>query len=459
MLRLRNIRQIHLLSASPSKLLKRILALSILIFSLAFWLWRLPFILWLPIPEFSPDTFDYFSIVKALIDKAGFAYPFDLPLCFPVIAFLTSLASSKVATIIWIQLLIKFLSGLTFIYACYKYNKRLAVLTSIALSIYVTDSWSLRYDTALVPDSLYNSFLIFSLSFLILSIKSPTWFSLLLLSVSMFMVAFTRSNGLFIYFLVPILMIFLLRVEQRTRKYFCLVVPAFILHLSVVYLKSYSGILQPGNERLIAVITRETGSLKTAGPAYFKKKLNQVKKYFFMEEFPSFYFSLLPERYRQVYELDIIHDPDYKMYDWTTPIPDDLRKLVYREYACEPEVLKNHQYMMDVAYAYSSPIFLLIHVSYKIQNTLFRNILWYVLGLLVLIFSCWRYVKNSFADKDAFLVALLCIMHFLNILVVTYGHDRFIPRYAHMTEFLLYLAPVFLLMLILHPQRKGTDAQ
>ena len=417
--------------------------------------------MWVPIPEFGPDAFDYVSLTQAFLDKTPFSYPFDLPLAFPLLVYIADFFSDKALFVIWLHFLFKFFSGFLLISVFCKYYSRLGIAVALLISIYITDSWSLRYDTCFIPDSLYSSFLMTTVSFFIISYHSLSRSSLLLLSVSIFLVAFTRSNGIYIYYLIPVMLVLLVKSKERWSKYACLLLPALLMQGGAIYLKSYSGILNPQTNRLTSVLSRESDLLKTKQTAsYAEKKWGILKEYLLMSDFPSFYFSLLPVRYERLYEEDAINDPEYKMFDWTEPIPDDLRRLVYREYYNEPELLKENRHIMELSYAYSHPLYMMIHLLYKLQSVIFRNVLWYLFFFGVFLFACWRYAKSSFTAKEVLLVIFLCSVHILGMLTVVIGNTRVQLRYAHVSEFLLYLAPVFLLMIILPAIRKEkTDAQ
>jgi len=431
---------------------------SIVLFTFAFWLWRLPFLLWLPIPEFLPDTFDYFALVKSWHDKIPLAsQPIDLPLGFPVFAYFIGFFSEKIIAVIWGHFAIKFFSGILLIYVCWKHFRWWAVPVSIALCTYVTDSFSLRFDTCLQTESLYSSFLIIATAFLIDSIESGKKLPLFLLSVSMFLVAFTRGNGLYIYFLIPVMIFALSPASQKIPKIACLLLPAALLQAGVYWCSSQSEYLRPSAGRMNSIINREKESLQYSSATYFREKMKTANEYITMIDVPSFYFSLLPERYRQLYEIDIIRSPDYKMYDWTMPVSDDLRKYVFREYYDEPPELKRNLGLMDVSCAsLNHPLFLLIHGVYKIQSFVFRNIFWYLLSIALFAAGLRLYITSRFTNTAALMVFLLCAMHLFSIIAVTIGNSRTQLRYVHVSEFLLYLAPVFCLMLMLpaHGTRK-----
>ncbi len=423
------------------------------IYSVFFWLWRIPFVIWLPLPEFGPDTFDYYFIVEAFRDSSTVSYSIDLPMGYPTFVYLIGLVSHKVICIIWLQFFLKYFAGVFLICVCWKYYRWMAVLAAIALGIYVTDSWSLRYDTSLLTESLYGSFLIITIAFLIRSVETPSVSSLVMLSTSMFLVAFTRSNGFFIYFIIPVMLLILLTSGQRILKYSALILPALLLHLLVFGFRFRQTTLTPTEDRVNAVISREFGDLKASSyKSYFSRKLSLASEYLAMPDFPSYYFSLLPERYRQLYELDNIHNPDFKMFDWTTPIPDDFRRSVYSEYYNEPSLLSKNRRMMDVSFSRSHPWFMAIHLTYKIHNFIFRNPIWYILGMALLITGLWIYFRSGFINKGAALLFLLLAVHYVSLAVVVIGHSAMQPRYSHVTEFLLYLAPVFFLMIILPPR-------
>ncbi|HXH17674.1 MAG TPA: hypothetical protein VNJ07_01220 [Chitinophagales bacterium] len=426
------------------------LYLAVIIYTLAFWIWRIPFLIWLPLPEVLPDTFDYFAIVKYWHDGTPLSLPSDLPLAFPFLAYIAGLVCKKIMVIIWAHFLIKFFSGLLLIYVFWKNFRWWAVPVAILISFYITDSFSLRFDTCLQTESLYNSFLILTTAFLAEGIASRKKLPLVLLSVSMFLAASARPNGLYIYFLLPVLFWVFSDASQRAVKYFCLAAPALLLHASVFGIKASMNFPHPKFDRVSSVITREQGLIQASGESYFHRKWKVVGTYARMEDLPSFYFSLLPERYKQLYEFDIIRDPDYKMYDWTAPISDDLRRFVYMEYYDEPPKLKGNKSMLHVSYAsLRHPLFLLIHVFYKIQSVIFRNGLWYALGFILSGIGMVVSLRSRGGNCEALLLCIFGAMHFISLLVVSVGHDTIQMRYVHVSEFLLYLLPVISLMLIL----------
>ncbi|GIV33598.1 MAG: hypothetical protein KatS3mg031_1133 [Chitinophagales bacterium] len=430
---------------------------SLLIFTIAFWLWRLPFFLWIPLPEFAPDTFDYFALAR-LWHEGNIAhnYPLDAPLGFPLFILLTTLIGCNILTIIAIQCCIKFLAGATLLYTLYKYYPRWTPAFMLALLFYITDSFSLRYDTCLQTESLYNSAILFTTAFLVDSIRTNKNLPLFLLSLSMFTMAFIRSNGLFIYFLFPVLVVWLIFNQRSWRAFASLLLPALALQTVIPVLKHTTDYLPESSSRVEDVFAREKTAVQHVSfHTYLQKKISMAAAYLSMPDFPSFYFSLLPSRYEELYTKNMMHDPDYKMLDWTTPIPDELRKFTFREYYEEPERLRKNADLMQVSSARSNPLMLLIHIVYKIQNIIFRNLLWYVISFFLMAVGIITLLKSKYTNKEAMIILLIGLIHLLAVLVVIIGNSRVQLRYTHVSEFLLYLAPL-MGMLLVFPHGKST---
>ncbi len=434
---------------------KNALLLSILIVIISFLFSRLPFFIWAPIPEFGPDTFDYFYYVDQL--NKGKLPSFDfLPPGFIVFSYLIGLISNKIIALVYFQNFIILLASILLVYVINKYYKNISLVTSFAISIYLMSSYTIRYDTALLPESLYSSSLILVTALFIWSLNTKKIIVWLLFSVSLIFPALIRSNGIYIYFLFFLVLLFMLINRYNLKYYLYFIIPfLFINFLWATYNYYKSNGFFIGNAKRIDIVINRENKLRIyknengINNHYFKNKFINIKEYLINISYshPQFYYTFIKDRYRRLYIEDIIHKNEYKMFDWSTNINDDLKKLVYREYYSNNKY-KGNINKINVANKNLNLWLLLYHIYYKINDIIFLNLLWIIIFLILFIYSGYKCIKYRFKNKDTFLIFSIGLIYLLSILIVTFFHSAIQSRYVSVTEFIIYLYVSFFFILL-----------
>ena len=125
----------------------------------------------MPLPTIGPDTFDYYFVVQELMNGtfSGFGI---LPPGLILFYYFLEFFITKTIHIIIIQNIITLFSCLFLIYTIYRFYKNIAILATVAISIYIMESYSLLYDFALLTESLYRNSLIIISGMLIIILNS-----------------------------------------------------------------------------------------------------------------------------------------------------------------------------------------------------------------------------------------------------------------------------------------------
>lgn len=323
---------------------KHSLFISFSIVIVSFLFSRLPFFLWAPIPEFFPDTFDYFYYIERL--KEGILPSFEyLPQGFGFFVHIVGLISNKIIAVIYAQNIIILLSSLYFIKVINKHYSNLSILCSIGLSIYLMDSYVIRLDTGLITESIYTSSMILICGLFINAVNSKNKIKWLLFSASLILPAIIRSNGLYIYFL-PFWLIFYMVINKYSFKFYLYLLLPFI-SLNLIWM-IYNRIVDnnfhiPYSARIDKVYKSEISIEennkinflnKTTPITYKQHKFNLFINYLFniRHTKPQFYYTFINDRYRNLYINDQPHDMSFRMFNGTKFLPQYLRLFTYREY-------------------------------------------------------------------------------------------------------------------------------
>lgn len=208
------------------------LQLSILFFVIAFCYSHLPFFLYTPIIFIGWDALDYFYCLEQIYNNELPRFDY-LPAGFSLFVWFVFLFSKKILSVVIVQTLIFFFSSILLIFTFYKYlNLRLGLyFVSIALSIYAADAITLRFSTSLMTESIYVSSLMLLCSLLMSALYSQKKIFWILFSVCLILPGLIRTNGIYVYFLLPCLLAYLFVNNYEKKYYYFLSFPFIILNL------------------------------------------------------------------------------------------------------------------------------------------------------------------------------------------------------------------------------------
>lgn len=438
------------------------LIFSFIIIILSFLFSRLPYFIWAPVPGLSYDTFQYFQNVE-LLNKGIYPSVAFLPPGFSLFCYIIGTISNKILTIIYVQSFITLIISLFFIYVANKYYSKLTVFLSAALSFYIMDSFKISIDTNLYTESIYSNSILLICTFLIWTVYTKNKWIWICFSVILILPPLIRSNGIYIYFLILFILLYIIYNKYPKRYYLYLLIPVFSLNiLWGLYSYKIDGTFSIANIKRVKYKINSSQYYRLGDKVprdekislsdYFKDKSILLGKYInnISTSKPQFYYSIIPVRYERLYIQDNIHKPDLmidiKTREWIL-LEESIRKLVYKEYLYKNDPYKSIISDFNVKNKFNNLWLLLYHVYYKIHNLFFWNIIWVLFYFIMFVYSSILMIKNKFINKEIFIINTLCLVHFLAILVITFGHGRFVPRYSHVTEFVYYLVPVFSILI------------
>jgi hypothetical protein len=170
---------------------------------------------------------------------------------------------------------------------------------------------------------------------------------------------------------------------------------------------------------------------------------------------------------------------EYKVFNGAYPISRSLKKLILKEYYREDEYQYAREWFEDrenTMYSFFDPYgtsitakmsvkevynnsynfwFFLTYILHLLYEKIFWNVLWYIGYYLIFIFILHRLILTKFRDKDMFVFFIIFLVHFMSISILPFFH-RVQDRYAHVTEFVIYLMPFLLAAYLIEKKNKRT---
>ncbi len=177
--------------------MNRIPALSaIMLYTIGYWVFRLPFIILTPFVRFDPDSFQYANVAyrMSLGQWPDFGF---LPPVYPVFLRLTEMLGMSAWQVVQLQMLLGYLSGAALIYALSKWSAWSGVVAALALFWYNGTFRAIVYqDASLLTESLYVSSLMLLVAWLLDAFRSGTRTRWALFSVVLTVPLLLRPNGI-----------------------------------------------------------------------------------------------------------------------------------------------------------------------------------------------------------------------------------------------------------------------
>lgn len=439
------------------------------IFLFCFVFMRLPFFIWMPLPVIYPDSFMMYSVASDILHNkfVGFGI---LPSGYILFIVITELLHFNIYTILVVQSAISFFVCMLLIYSVNKFYRRSVIFVSLALSVYMADSTSLWCDVALLTESFYRNSFIVIIAFLIIAINSEKKYHWIIFSISLIFPALIRSNGLFIYFILPVLILYFYYNHKRTGYWLCLLIPVLLLNIAwSAFNYYYEGFFFPGNPGRIKITNNLTVEDIKKDPLASAKD----KSYLLLqlgnnstEERPDFYFSILPELEKKYYKEDAVHNT--ANYYW----PKKGEKTSFKEFFCKDNTFKNTEKYCEERpgkeqeimvykeyYTYENPYkensgkfdlastnnvwLILWHYYYKFHTYIFNSYLWITLFAVLYLLSAWKTIKSRLGDSAAFVIFCIGSIYFMALISLSiFGWYQ--SRYIQVSEFIIYLLAAFI---------------
>lgn len=449
-----------------------------LILIITFSISRLPYFLYYGIVGYHPDTPVYFmaleGIYKGELPKFG-----SVPPLYPLFLYFLGLISENNLVYVYVQSLITLSAALLLIYTFYKNLPKFTIPISIGMSLFLISSHSIIFDTSLLTESIYVSSLITLFALFIAVSNSDKTSNWILFSSLLSFPLLLRPNGIvvFILILITILHITLVR---KSKKLLILLLGPFTLICAITMLYTYITLGSIFPDRLMNYIKTDKVSVyKYAKESYqgdevpysyeefekikkieereskrtYKKRSFIVNNIIFLNsisyESIPFYTKETYYRYELFYEknyIDKVHNTNSLI---IAPMSTSFKSRLYKNYYPDlPEI--NFGYCCDVKNTNSQISKSLLYKSYnivykKIFLVFFRNKFLVVLIFISLALSIVNIYLSRGTDKiSMYSLYLNTLLFFSSMITSVSGHNPGGMRYTYSTDFIYYIAPLFI---------------
>lgn len=435
-----------------------------LLFLVAYSFAYLPYYLFYPLPDIQQDSYIYFWIATLIRDGV---VPFpkftiDVPVGHPLYIYAVKALFANTNAVIYVQNILFILSSLYFIHCFGRLNSSMRWIAGVSISLFAIDSFTMRINTSLYTESIYTSALILIGANSALVAAKFNRFHIVLLVFSLLLPGLIRPNGIYVFFIIPLLVCTVWRSKKGIAYQWCIVGSVMVLLLLWSSINFYfKGIFMPSDPYRLEWVKNRALKRQLTDTAYYNKlkqlqpdiakgvehkkgvtgkflhtkgELLKANVYAFADTKPSFYFSFLPARNKMIYEDNMVGDPRQRLFnrfrvDSAAP---QVKPYLFEGVTGNSALSKRIKAECNLAaqksklsWTYS------IHVLYKIYDLLVWNRLW-----LYAFFVLGAYAGVSFFRSTSlsdFLLVNLFLMHFISLVVITIGHGGFQMRYVHVS--------------------------
>lgn len=196
--------------------------------TLVFLLTRLQYFLYYPVLALSSDSASYCAAAINILEFRLTLFDIRTP-GYPLFLSLVWFFSKSVYAMALMQSLLTFISSLFFLWVISRTYKSLTFLFAVTLCGYITSSYFILFESALLTEGVFTSLLIINSGLLILSLKENRTYSWILFSISVGMLIFVRPAALFLFAIIIFLVIFFFINSYKLKFYLSLILPCAIL--------------------------------------------------------------------------------------------------------------------------------------------------------------------------------------------------------------------------------------
>jgi hypothetical protein len=419
---------------------------------------HLPFFLYLNIPNFTMDTFDYSWVALELATNSAPVHlpEIDYPIGYSLFIFCFKQIGLNLQWIVYFQTLVYTFAGLYLIKTSFKLGKVFGVSTALGLMIYTVVPYTLRYNFTIHTESLYTSALICVCAALINYFQNKNKLTFSLLMVFILLGITLRSNGIVLLF-IPFIIIFFNRKNRVTLKNQITLFVLIVVFPQMILNYVFKGEISFSESRRLQVVftnniskTNDTGQSKIKSENISKIDLFKNYVYNFVDRKPSYYFSLLPTFYQD----EVVHrnalSPKQGIFDGRLNVDTFAPKLKsYIFHDMDYTIFDNQDKakLIDYDSSEKSKWMQLIHFCYELPNKVyFFHLIYLFFGVSI---GLALFGKTQFILKKQ-LFSLLLSAHVLSLFLLPFAHGRFQARYIHVSEFIVFIVGIYGFLFLLN---------
>ncbi|MBK8982143.1 MAG: YlbF family regulator [Ignavibacteria bacterium] len=199
-----------------------------LIFLFFFLITRLPYLIYYPVNILSNDSASYISAAFSILNSVTPLFDIRTP-GYPVFLAKIWFFSESIFTVSLMQIIFSLFTGILLIYIFSAVYKKYSVVFACCLTVYMTSSYFLILESALLTEGIFTNVLLICAALMILSLKRDRNIYMILFSVSTAVLIFIRPAGMFFFGIIILMIIYFIIKKYGVLKYVSLIIPITVL--------------------------------------------------------------------------------------------------------------------------------------------------------------------------------------------------------------------------------------
>ncbi|MEZ4824553.1 MAG: hypothetical protein R2942_20055, partial [Ignavibacteria bacterium] len=177
---------------------EKVFSYSILLFTIVFLFTRLQYFLFYPVLVLSSDSASYCAVAIDLLNSDTPVFDIRTP-AYPFFLYSVWLFSKSFYAVALVQSLFTLLTGYLFLYIISKTYKSYTFLFAVMLTVYVSSSYFLVLEKAILTETIFVNFLLINAGLLIYALKNNKTSVWILYSASIAVLILIRPAALFLF--------------------------------------------------------------------------------------------------------------------------------------------------------------------------------------------------------------------------------------------------------------------
>lgn len=421
----------------------------------------------MPLTGFQWDSVTYFEYVELMIEGhfIGFSW---LPPGYIFISYLISKLSDYIITHIIVQNIVLLFACFYLIVVSGRYYGKISYLVTIALCFLIIDDFAMALDTHLLTEAFYKSAIISACASIIWSFNSMSKKSFVILGIVIFIPAILRPNGLYVFYLIPVVLFFIYLFKNKLALHLSFLIPIALLSSAWAILNGfYNDTFLPGypTRDKPSVISSSklldfNNSQLEIGDSYKGRKgwraagnerIARYKTFYYcnyalVRNKRDFYFENLTLRHFNHYSYHITDPASTRLSNSGRFVASqNLRKTVTGEmFKHNNPFQDNISLFSDKNKHYNDNKWLAsIYVLYRVKELLVYNFLYVIWFYIIFFVLLFHFLKQKLKNKNLFILLSIMSFHLVNVIFLTIINvgdtSSSIYRYVHPTEFIVFL--------------------
>lgn len=420
------------------------------------------------LPLILNDSYAYLLIGKDILigEIPLHGYHVELPLGYSGIIALLYKLGGNLQWLVGVQTLVFLLSFLLIILFFSKFSRKIGFIASFLCCLYISTSDSLLWATLVYTEAFYISSLVLFSYGILTFFDKKSFKSIFIITIAVFLVSSFRSNGIYVFGIVGVLLIILLKgaeyVKLATLSGGLLIV--VLLSCTVNFLvkdkflpfetrRAFEKVGLIEKDDLQEEVRLKKQSIK---PAKVQPKRGTFSEQAFklinnhsQSDFGDHYYyrapKILNRLFSGLYSKEQYNNPKIFHYKNSTEDKEQLGQLIYKGFDYSQEQIEKINGLINIEKHPRNRWLYLAHTVH-LSSFLFRNLFTTIVFWGLFLFSLFKAFKAKFNVGNLYVkVFIFGIIHVLSVilLILVFPRDTSLSRYSIVSEFVILLLPLY----------------